>query len=84
MNTLTNFLLSFSVCGVFSQNTKHLAFNAIMHGCLTLLQIFALILAMELRNYTEDFVEAGTNGWYDILIDYREGNLSNKGEKISE
>ena len=55
-----------------------------MHGFLTLLQIFALILAMELRNYTEDFVETGTNGWYDILIDYSEENLSKKGLKISE
>merc|ERR1712080_192373 len=34
---------------------------------------------MELRNYTEDFVEAGTKGWYDVLNDYNEENLSNKG-----
>ena len=39
-------------------------------------------MAMELRNYTEDFAEAGTNGWHDNLRDYTVENLSNKGEKI--
>ena len=39
-------------------------------------------MAMELRNYTEDFVEASTNGWHDILLNYSKENLSNKGEKI--
>ena len=66
----------FSVCGVFSQSTSHLTFNAVLHGFLTLLQIFALILAMELRNYTEDFVDYGTKGWYDILNNYNENNPS--------
>ena len=53
-----------------------------MHGFLTLLQIFGVIMAMELRNYTEDFVEASTNGWHDILLSYSKENLSNKGEKM--
>ena len=39
-------------------------------------------MAMELRNYTEDFVEASTNGWHDILLNYSKENLSNKGEKM--
>jgi len=54
-----------------------------MHGLLTLMQIFALILGMELRNFTEDFAEYGRNGWHKSVIQYDEKNLANNGEKIS-